>query len=250
MPEAIPWSPESPSLRWLSWEALLGHHTARSKRLEPRAGIQAQLDYRNALGNLLREAGIPHPHSTDANASGPREGAATGDGTWRQLFWLQLLRLQKHLQKKHREVRTQLWAAGREERISNCRGEPGTPPCPLRNGSAGSAVHPSTAQLLQCRITEARALPWLWAPPLYAASSLIPRAAGPGCGQTYCYSLDSLSWQAQHWVHGWDPRAARTWRRAAGGEGGQRSLPGPEGGGCCSRPAAIPSPDAGAGTAG
>lgn len=41
-----------------------------------------------------------------------------------------------------------------EERISNCRGEPGTPLCPLRNGSAGSAVHPSIAQLLQYRITE------------------------------------------------------------------------------------------------
>lgn len=57
-----------------------------------------------------------HTHtSTNANASGPKEGgmSATGDGTWRQLFWLQFLCLQKHLQKKHGEVRTQLWAAGR-----------------------------------------------------------------------------------------------------------------------------------------
>lgn len=159
-------------------QAHLQPEISTSRRHPSTAGLQ------KALGNLLVEAkSTPTEHKRQR--LGPQGGvSATGDGTWRQLFRLQLLQLQKHLQKKHGEVRAQLWAAGREE--------------PVRSA---------------------------WAP-------------RPG------------RQRGQHRARGTDPRASRTWRQAAGGEGGRKSLPGPEGGGCCSRPAVIPSPDAGAGTAG
>ena len=83
-------------------------------------------------------------------------------GTWRQLFWLQFLRLQKYLQKQHGEVRAQLWAAGREKpsKNSGCGGEPGTGSCaPWAKGQPGFSLFIPAARFQAD--TEAKALPWL-----------------------------------------------------------------------------------------
>lgn len=92
-------------------QAHLQPEISTSRRHPSTAGLQ------KALGNLLVEAeSTPTEHKRQC--LGPPGGvSATGDGTWRQLFRLQLLQLQKHLQKKHGEVRAQLWAAGREELV-------------------------------------------------------------------------------------------------------------------------------------